>query len=335
TPAPRTPLPFITIRRAHSSSRESAGSSGAALEMPALVATLLRRREGKQSGAEADVRAAGVEAPCVEVVFTRQLGIGDIVASLRCQARVVEPSLGPELASHLHLAACEPDRSARSWCEADDTGERVLCFDCLLDPPILIPLIGPASSRLHISPRAHRTSGSHSTTATANPPRNTTLGCSRHLTLYLQHRLGINHHPSLYHELHTCAHTRTRFDEARRCRDCPCLLLANRTDLTNRTDPTSLSRGLYTPTPLDSYTYIISYISSEPPARTHGHGLRTSRQCPSTVHDLYCIVLAVSSPYIVAPQLSAFEWILLSALWYRSLTTVVRKVEEGGRGEHL
>ncbi|KAJ7896651.1 hypothetical protein B0H14DRAFT_450558 [Mycena olivaceomarginata] len=121
----------------------------------------------------------GVEAPCVEVVSTRQLGIGDIVASLRCRAQLddvgVEPSLGPELASHPHRAACEPDRSACSWCEADDTGERVLCFDCLLDPPILLPLIGPASSRLHISPRAHRSSRPHSTTALR------TLRVTRHL----------------------------------------------------------------------------------------------------------------------------------------------------------
>jgi hypothetical protein len=52
TPAPRAPLPFITIMRARSSSRESAGSSGAALEIPALVATLLMlRQEGKQTGA--------------------------------------------------------------------------------------------------------------------------------------------------------------------------------------------------------------------------------------------------------------------------------------------
>ncbi|KAJ7763939.1 hypothetical protein B0H14DRAFT_2972070, partial [Mycena olivaceomarginata] len=54
TPAPHAPLPFITIMRARSSSRESAGSSGAAMEMPALVATLLLRRwEGKQTGAGA------------------------------------------------------------------------------------------------------------------------------------------------------------------------------------------------------------------------------------------------------------------------------------------
>ncbi|KAJ7681451.1 hypothetical protein B0H14DRAFT_3062006, partial [Mycena olivaceomarginata] len=77
TPAPRAPLPFSTITRARSSSCESAGSSGAALEMPALMATLLlRRREGKQTGAEADI------------LSTRQLGIGDIVASLRCRAQL-------------------------------------------------------------------------------------------------------------------------------------------------------------------------------------------------------------------------------------------------------
>ncbi|KAJ7339228.1 hypothetical protein DFH08DRAFT_1014126 [Mycena albidolilacea] len=53
TPAPPAPLRFITTTRARSSSRGNAGS-GAVLEMPVLVATLLlRRREGKgQTGAD-------------------------------------------------------------------------------------------------------------------------------------------------------------------------------------------------------------------------------------------------------------------------------------------
>jgi hypothetical protein len=54
TPAPPAPLRFITTMRARSSSPGSAGNSGAVLEMPVLVATLLlRRREGKgQTGAD-------------------------------------------------------------------------------------------------------------------------------------------------------------------------------------------------------------------------------------------------------------------------------------------
>ncbi|KAJ7691391.1 hypothetical protein B0H14DRAFT_3531915 [Mycena olivaceomarginata] len=60
--------------------------------------------------------------------------------------------------------------------------------------------------------------------STANPPPQT-----RHQPPHL---------PSLYHELHTPAHTRTRFDEARRCRDYPCHLFTNLTDLTHRMDPT-------------------------------------------------------------------------------------------------
>jgi hypothetical protein len=54
TPAPHAPLRFITTTRARSSSPGSAGSSGAVLEIPVLVATLLlHRREGKcQTGAD-------------------------------------------------------------------------------------------------------------------------------------------------------------------------------------------------------------------------------------------------------------------------------------------
>ncbi|KAJ7698449.1 hypothetical protein B0H14DRAFT_786336 [Mycena olivaceomarginata] len=54
TPTPPAPLRFITTTRARSISPGSAGSSGAMLEMPVLVATLLlRRREGKgQTGAD-------------------------------------------------------------------------------------------------------------------------------------------------------------------------------------------------------------------------------------------------------------------------------------------
>jgi hypothetical protein len=48
TPTPPPALRFITTTRARSSAPGSAGGNGAALEMSALVATLLlRRREGK------------------------------------------------------------------------------------------------------------------------------------------------------------------------------------------------------------------------------------------------------------------------------------------------
>ncbi|KAJ7896657.1 hypothetical protein B0H14DRAFT_2678255 [Mycena olivaceomarginata] len=83
TPALRPPLPFITITRARSSSCESAGSSGAALEIPALVATLLlRRRESKQGRGGRSCRRC--RSPRGSL-YSR-LGMGDIVVSLRCRA---------------------------------------------------------------------------------------------------------------------------------------------------------------------------------------------------------------------------------------------------------
>jgi hypothetical protein len=102
TPAPRAPLPFIIMRARRRGAARAGGDAAAA---PAG-----RQADGR--GAEADVRATGVEVPCVEVVSPRRLGMGDIVASLRCRAQLddgVELSLVPELASHSHRAACGPD----------------------------------------------------------------------------------------------------------------------------------------------------------------------------------------------------------------------------------
>ncbi|KAJ7824224.1 hypothetical protein B0H14DRAFT_3874917 [Mycena olivaceomarginata] len=217
TPAPRAPLPFITT------TRDSTGSSSAAFEMPALVATLLLRRwESKQTS----VGARPTFMPRVSRLrVSSSMTSVSTSASAPCSHPIpTEPRVGL-------IDLCAPGG------RHGGPGPllRFLARPANSTPIERVSLI--SSPCLTARPPKLWLAFHH---CTANPPHNATLRCSRHLTLYLQHRLGINHHIfPLRTTNSTHPHTHARNSMKRgAAATIHAFLLTNLTDLAHRTDTT-------------------------------------------------------------------------------------------------